>query len=84
VNDAACDDDNSLASYIRGELELDKFEKSSVTVSVTKYCYNDDYRRTWQFLATAENFPLGDWLTLDSVMIEALGKKAGLTNSSTT
>ena len=37
----------------------------------------DDDKRTWQFLATAENFPLADWLTLDSVKIEALGHKAG-------
>jgi len=77
VNDAACDDDNSLSSYIRGEMEFDKFNDSSVKVSVTKFCYNDDDKRTWQFLATAENFPLADWLTLDSVKIEALGHKAG-------
>jgi hypothetical protein len=79
ANEAACDDDSSLSSYIRGELELEKFENSLVAVSVTKFCHNDESDRTWQFLATAERLPLSDWLILDYAKIEALGTKESTT-----
>jgi hypothetical protein len=44
-----------------------------VNVSVTKFCHNDGEGRTWQFLATAENFEIADWLVLEHVKIEGLG-----------